>query len=185
MEFAFYHSLVDDDQETARPALQAIGRVTAAWARLEHHLDALIIQINKPHHCERIFEPKHPISFSKKIELLKRWFNQYPPLSEYTEDMRYLTSKLKSLSKEDGRVPLSRNVLLHAIPASYEAASSTLTLHHMEFLENGDIRSRHIALTLGQLSTFFDLIQMANGFLATITREIFTPEGYAKLRKQR
>ncbi|MBC7279835.1 hypothetical protein [Hoeflea sp.] len=180
-EFSFYHSLVDDDPKLAAPALEALGRIAASWARLEHHIDALIVQVNKPSYDERLFA-EHPTSFSKKIELLKRWFNQYPPLSSYTADMRTLTQHMKALSKDDKRT-VSRNLLLHAIPASYNAKSETLTLHHMAF-EGANIHSRHIDVTLHQLHMFAGLIQMANAYLATITRELFTPEWIERLGKR-
>ncbi|WP_163269661.1 hypothetical protein [Chelativorans alearense] len=179
MGFSFYHSLVDDDPKIAAPALEALGRVAAGWSRLEHHLDALIIQVNKPQYSERLFE-QHPVSFSKKLALLKKWFNNYPPLEKWQEDIRYLASRLKILSKEDAQKFLSRNVLLHAIPASYNAETETLTLHHLKFV--GDqIHTRHIDVSLKQLSTFFDLVQMANHLLGLITQELFTEEGHAQL----
>jgi hypothetical protein len=183
LEFAFYHSLVDDDPLVAAPALEALGRVAAAWSRMEVHLDALIVQVNKPDHSEVLFEAVHPISFSKKLDLLKRWFNRYPPLAEYRGDVRFITSRLKLLSKEDGKVALSRNVLLHAIPASFDAGTGNLVLHHMKFRADGNIVSRHITLTLHQLGEFFKLVQLANKFLGHITTELFTVEGYEKLRR--
>lgn len=182
MEFAFYHSLVDQDSVQAAPALEAYGRVAASWARLEHHIDALLVQVNKPTHSETLFVNGHPRAFANKIELLKAWFNNYPPLAAYTEDMRSLTSHLKTLSKDAEKRFLSRNVLLHAIPASYDAEKRELTFHHMEFMKDGNIHSRHIAVTLEQLAIFADLVQLANTFLGHITKEIFTPEGYARLQ---
>ena len=68
LEFAFYHSLVDQDAAEVAPALEAYGRIAASWARLEHHIDALLVQINKPDHSEALFVDKHPTAFSKKIE---------------------------------------------------------------------------------------------------------------------
>jgi hypothetical protein len=181
MEFAFYHSLVDQDPDMAAPALEAYGRVAASWARLEHHIDALLVQINKPYHSEALFKA-HPTSFSKKIELLKDWFNKYPPLAEYAEDIRILTSRLKPLSKDASHRLISRNLLLHAIPASYDPETQAITFHHMEFQTNGDIRSAHIDVTIKQLAIFFETVQLANGFLGHITKQLFTPEGLAKLQ---
>ncbi|MER9963067.1 hypothetical protein NKJ72_19260 [Mesorhizobium sp. M0045] len=184
IEFAFYHSLVDEDPAHAAPALEALGRVAAAWSRMEHHLDALIIQVNKPDHSEVLFET-HPVSFSKKIDLLKKWFNKYPPLRGYKTDMRELTSRLKILANHDGKeIALSRNILLHAIPASFNADKGEIVLHHMKMLPDGNIRSRHITVSLTNLAAFFDMVQLSNVFLGTITQEMFTLEGYEKIRKR-
>ncbi len=182
LEFAFYHSLVDQDPAEVAPALEAYGRVAASWARMELHIDALLIQINKPDHSAALFQKNHPASFSKKIELLKTWFNKYPPLAEYAEDIRSLTSHLKTLSKDAEKRFISRNVLLHAIPASFDPAKAAIVFHHMEFMSDGNIHSRQITVTLEQMKVFSDLVQLANEFLGHITQELFTPEGYAKLR---
>ncbi|MER9638350.1 hypothetical protein [Mesorhizobium sp. M0228] len=184
VEFAFYHSLVDDDPSHAAPALEALGRVAASWSRMEHHLDALIIQINKPVHSESLYA-EHPVSFSKKIDVLKSWFNRYPPLASYREDMRYLTSRLKFISKENGsKVVLNRNILLHSIPASFDGTRREIVLHHMMFLPDGNIRSRHITITLEQLAAYAGIVQMCNQYLSYITRELFTREGYEKIQKR-
>jgi hypothetical protein len=182
IEFAFYHALVDDDPKVAAPALEVLGRIAASWARMEHHLDALIVQVNKPHHDERLFARKHPVSFENKIDLLKKWFNQYEPLSEYQDDIRTLTQHLKTLASDKQNRFLSRNLLTHAIPAAYDPASETVTLHHLKFVGE-DIHSRHIDVTIHQLHTFAGLVQLSNTYLATITRELFTTEGLAKLRR--
>ena len=179
LDFAFYHSLVDDDPAHAAPALEALGRAAANWARIEHHIDALIVQVNKPQHDEKLFEP-HPVSFGKKIDLLKRWFNQYPPLAEYTEDIRWFTSRMKGLAQTDPSKAISRNLLLHAIPASYDADKQELVLHHMKWV--GDmIHSRHVTVNMSQLAAFSEALRLANGFLASITKELFTEDGYARI----
>ena len=115
IHFAFFNGPIDEPGE-AYPAFAVYGRAAAAWARLEHHLDAVIIHINKEAFSARLYEKEHPISFERKIDLLKKWFNQHPPLASFTGDMRILTSRLKVVAK------LDRNVLLHSILSSYDAA---------------------------------------------------------------
>lgn len=179
MEFAFYHCLVDDDPVVAAPALEAFGRASASWSRLEHHVDALIVQINKPAFSADLFE-KHPVSFSKKVDLLKKWFNRYPPLGEYKTDMRYLTSRLKTLSGNKNSTSLTRNLLVHSIPAAYDPETQTITFHNMQFVGE-NILSRHASVTLTQIEHFSGAAQLCNNFLGTITRELFTPDGVEKL----
>ena len=95
--------------------------------------------------------------------------------------MRWLTSRLKTLSKESPARSISRNLLLHAIPASFNAETQTLVLHHMQMVGT-DIHSRHINVPMEQLKHFTEAIQLVNQFLGTITKELFTPEGYARLQ---
>lgn len=148
---------------------------------MEHHLDALILQVNKPEHSEELFE-QHPVSFGNKIALLKKWFNRYPPLVSDKEDMQFLTSRLKVLANGDDNRFLTRNILMHAIPASYDTETRTVTLHHMQFV--GDqIISRHIKFTLDALADFAKGVQLANNLLRLITEPLFTPEGFEKLQR--
>jgi len=180
--FAFYHSLVDDPPEHAAPVLELLGRIAASWSRMEHHLDALIIQVNKPEHDPALFE-SHPVSFSKKVELLKRWFYNYSPLADDKEDIKWLAQKLGELANERPNKPLSRNVLLHSIPASFDAEKQELTLHHMKVTDS-EILSRHIVIPMEGLRAFADAIQLANTFLRHITELLFTDEGYAKISRK-
>ena len=119
--FAFYRSAVDDPA-TPRSVFTAIGRATMAWARLETHLDAIILHINQKTHSEELYSEHHPVSFDKKISLVKKWFNRHRALLPHKDTMRELTSTFKILSKE------ARNPLLHSIFASYDPLKRELTL---------------------------------------------------------
>ena len=134
IEFAFYHSAIDDP-DTPRSVFTAIGRAAMAWARLEQHLDAVILHINQKRHSEELHR-EHPISFEGKMQVVKRWFNQHPGLLPHKEAMRELTSTLKILSKE------ARNPLLHSIFARYNAATKEITLQSIKYMGNDDFRLR-------------------------------------------
>lgn len=168
MEFSFYSSLADQDPSINAKALQAYGFAMAAWARLETHLDALTIHINKPSHDTTLYEGPHPVSFEKKIAVLKRWFNNFQPLSSHKDDMRELTSRLKMLSKEH------RNVYFHAIPASYDASKDTIEFHHIRLDRENNLRARHIVVPLASLAAFAELTNMCNDYLSRITQQVFT-----------
>src|SRR5215469_7794592 len=75
-----------EDAATAQPLLFALGRLAATWGRLEQQIDTIILQINKRHHSSEVralFDPEHPVSFRKKIQLLKKYFNQHPALASH------------------------------------------------------------------------------------------------------
>lgn len=167
VEFAFFKGPIDDPGD-AYPAFAVYGRASAAWARLEHHIDAVLIHINKERFSERLYEKQHPVSFEKKIDLLKRWFNQHPPLAPFAADIRTLTSKLKIVAKED------RNILLHCIFKSYDKATETLVIQNVQPQSDGDIRIREIKTTVTDLNRFAKHVNVANLFLGSISQQLFT-----------
>jgi hypothetical protein len=69
-----------EEMKAAAELWRAIGLAACAWARLEQHLDAVLIHVNQPKHSEKLHDPDRPIGFKRKIKLLKRWFNQHPVL---------------------------------------------------------------------------------------------------------
>ena len=175
VEFAFFKGPIDDP-DSAAAAFAVYGRAAAAWARLEHHIDAVLIHINKEIFSQRLYEKNHPVSFERKIDLLKRWFNQHPPLAPFTDEMRTLTSKLKVVAKED------RNVLLHCIFKSYDKDTETLVIQNVQPQPDGNIRIREISVLLSDLNRFAEHVNVANRFLGSISLQIFTPGWIERLR---
>jgi hypothetical protein len=175
LEFAFFSGPIDDPIP-AGEAFAVYGRAAASWARLEHHMDAVIIQINKREHSTELYS-EHPETFGRKIEVMKRWFNQYPPLADFQIDIRELTSRLKVLSRDH------RNMYLHSIFKSYDPATLTVELQNIKMLPNGDIRVRVRSITLDQLNIFTDLVNASNRYLGTVSLRLFTPDGVLRLRR--
>ena len=77
-----------DNFETAREAFEVLGHAAMAWARLESHVDAVLIHVNKAVHSTELYNPEHPIGFANKLKLLKRWFNQHPFLKSLAGEIR-------------------------------------------------------------------------------------------------
>lgn len=154
---------------------RALGLACAQWSRLEQHIDAVLIHVNNREHSDSIFDPDHPVSFRKKIDLLKRWFNQHPALSGLTDDVRLLTSKLKQLNRH-------RNNLVHGTLESWDASTKTSTLRTLKCAgQDGFTLATH-KYTLKAIETVAELTAASNRFLSAISREVFTEDALERLR---
>jgi hypothetical protein len=102
----------------------ALGLAAAAWARLEKHINSILIQVNKRQHSNEItalYDPNYPTKFSDKIRLLKKYFNQHPALKDFREKITNFASDAKKLS-------IDRNIYLHSVIQSYDKDAKILEL---------------------------------------------------------
>ena len=103
-----------------------IGHFAASWARMEQHIDAILIQVNKKDHSDEIddlYDPRHPGTFDQKIKLLKRYFQRHPMLSGHINSVNVLAKGLKDLSSD-------RNNMLHGIVEDYRAGADPIFVLH-------------------------------------------------------
>lgn len=154
---------------------RALGLASAQWARLEQHIDAVLIHVNNRQHSDTLFNEEHPVSFQAKIKLLKRWFNQHPALANLTTDVRALTSKLKELSPH-------RNNLIHGALESWDAETKTCVLRTLKFVGDDEFSLSTHEYTIDGVGTVSDLTAMCNRYLSEISRIIFTRDALAQLR---
>jgi len=109
------------DSHADHPELfQAIGHAISSWARMEHILDALLVHLNKKAYAQDIYQPDHPRNFSKKADLLKKWFNRHPELKEYADDVMSVMPKMKTTAQ-------TRHFLAHSSIEAYDAKSREIT----------------------------------------------------------
>lgn len=165
-----------ESPENASDLFCALGYASAQWTRLEQHIDAVLIHVNNREHSASIFAPDHPVSFQKKIGLLKRWFNQHPALANLTTDIRELTSRLKFLSQH-------RNNLIHGVVESWDPATKTAVFRTLKFNSEDEFSLSIHNYTVTGIVTVSDLIAMSNHYLSKISRVIFTPDALEQLRK--
>ena len=154
----------------------AIGTVSAQWARLEQHIDAVLLHINNPDHSREIFDPKHPASFSRKIFLIKRWFNQHPALSQMTDDMRTLTSKLKEINTH-------RQNLIHGVLEQWDTEKQSAVFRTLKYIGDDEFVLSTHTYTMEAIRDVADIVSSSNRFLANISRTIFTLDALERLRK--
>lgn len=164
-----------EDRDSAASAFLALGHAASAWARLEQLIDAILIHINNIQFSKKLFDPEHPVSFRKKIKLLKRWFNKHPALAEHTDDIRTITSRLKELAEH-------RNTYLHSIFEAYDPVTKTLALHSLKFLGDDTFHAKSEKVTLEAIETFADLTIKANRYLwHCVAQPLFTPDAVKRL----
>ena len=168
---------LDTEREAATPLFAALGAASATWARLEQHVDAALIHLNQKRHSEQLFDPDHPVSFTKKLKLLKRWFvNQHPALAGDREENRDIATDLKVLSGD-------RNKFLHSIVDSYDPDTGTVAFIAVRALGEDKFNiARHVG-TVASLLRFADQVNERHLRLAKISTTLFGPDAVARLRK--
>lgn len=164
-----------DDAEAHKELFEAIGLAAISWARLEQHLDAVLIHVNKAK-FEELYEPQHPIAFSGKVRLLKSWFNNHPELSALEDEMRQLTSSLKKLSPH-------RNFYLHSILEGWNPTTQMVTFNSIKYEGDDDFRCRREDVPLEAIRSFTRMVNVSNKYLSAISRVLFTPDALARFRK--
>jgi hypothetical protein len=164
-----------DAPEAATDVFLAIGHVAASWSRLEQHIDALLLHVNKAAHSATLYRPEHPVAFSGKLDLLKRWFSRHPVLKRLAPHMGELTSRLKSHGKE-------RNRYLHSILDTYNPATKAVTFRSVRYSRDGKFRFSKQTVALLTIRTFADIVNDVNRFLWSMSSDIFTEDALKQLQ---
>jgi hypothetical protein len=161
----------------------ALGRATAAWSRFEQHLDSILLQVNKEQHSNEIlslYDPNHPRPFTDKIRLLKRYFNKHPALKDHKDKIQSLMSAAKKMA-------LERNDYIHGVIQGYDEKTQTVVLLSIQPIYDADdpylFRITRFNPPLSALQSFADFINRVNNSLEEISRQLFTQDAVAKLRK--
>jgi hypothetical protein len=110
-----------DNPKPARKAFQAIGYMSCALARLETHIDLLLYHLNKKEFGKQLFDLKHPLQFTDKVKMLRRYFQQHPNLAAHRKEVEKLTDELPDAAH-------LRNIPLHAIFDHYDVNTDQVTL---------------------------------------------------------
>ena len=156
----------------------AIGHAATSWARMEQHIDTILIQINKKHHSGKLklYDPNHPRSFSGKLRLLKRYFNKHPALADQRGTIAGLAGGIKKLSDE-------RNELLHGVLEDFDETSKKYTLNGITYLGKQEFRHRHQTNDIHKILSFTHFVNLAHYSLCEeISKVLFTVDGVARLQ---
>lgn len=164
-----------DSPELAESAFTAFGLAAMAWARLETHLDALLIHLNKKRFSKEIFDPKHPVSFARKLKLLKQWFGGHKALSQTKPAIDKLVTQLKTLSE-------ARNAFMHALFSAYDVEKDEITLRSIFYAGNDEFHIQRRDVGTAKLIRFALTVNSANESLAVITSALFTPTAIDQLQ---
>jgi hypothetical protein len=169
-----------DSPAEAIEALAVIGHTAACWARMEQHIDVMLIQINREQHSDELidlYDETHPSTFDAKIKMLKRYFNKHPALSQYSEIVIDCATGLKRLAED-------RNLLMHGVLQDYDAASKTITVTSTKYHRKTDDFSCLIQpLPLEKLVRHADIVNLAHRTLCDVSRQLFTVDAVARLQR--
>ena len=163
-----------EDPEGVEEAFLAFGHVAMAWGRLETHLDALLIHLNKPQFSAKLFDPDHPVSFSRKLKLLKVWFGRHKALSENKNAIDKLIPQFKTLSE-------TRNAHIHSLFAAYDVEKQEITIRSIKYAGMSEFHIMKRDFGIEKLIRLTVAINRANRSLAVITSTIFTYDAVERL----
>jgi hypothetical protein len=175
--FRFGGGPIEQPTEAHQPLFFALGLLAANWARFEQHIDAILIHINKKRHSPEVkalYDPDHPVSFSRKLQLLKKYFNQHPALSPLKASMRELSPRFKKLSK-------LRNKFLHAIVEDYDAEKHVIDFNTVQFKGNDTFHAEQWKTNVVALMGLAGNVARGNRALYEISSQVFTIEALKQL----
>lgn len=164
-----------DYPSNADTLFQELGKATAAWARLEQQVEAILLHINKKKFSDELFKD-HPVSFTKKLTILNSWFKKHQALSEHKEALLEITSKLWGLAEE-------RNLYLHSILEDFDIESKIAVFHRILPRGSDEFKFLRSEVPLESISSFIDVVNRTNRYLWSLSRRIFTPEIVSQLEK--
>jgi hypothetical protein len=164
-----------DDPEKAESAFTAFGLAAMSWARLETHLDALLIHLNKKRFSKEIFDPKHPVSFSRKLRLLKQWFGGHKALSHLKPQIDKLATQLRTLSE-------ARNAFLHTLFSAYDEEKDEITLKSLYYAGRDEFHIQRRDVGTAKLIRFAVTVNSVNQSLSVITSALFTADAVELLQ---
>ena len=176
LQFNFTGGPLEDPTLPGDLSFAAFGFAAMAWARVETHLDALLIHLNKRRFSQEAFDPDHPVSFSRKLKLLKAWFGRHPALSPYKPAIDTLVTQLKALSK-------ARNDFLHALFSAYDVEKSEITLRALYYAGKEEFHITRRDFGTQKLIGFGVAANSVNQSLAVITSALFTQDAVEQLGK--
>lgn len=160
---------------------QALGEAAMAWARMEQHVDAILVQLNKADHSPDltpIYNPRHPKPFFDKLELLGDYFNKHPALARYKDAVTDFRMGLSGLAPE-------RNFIFHGILEDFDEKAGEYVINKMTPLGGKvttDFSNRRERGSIEVIHSFTRCVNLAHYGLCEISKDLFTREAVTALR---
>ena len=171
-----------DNPESNAEIFFRVGRAAASWARMEQHIDAILIQINRENHSDEIldlYNSRHPGTFDDKIKMLKRYFNRHPGLAKHKDTVIDCATGLKALSKD-------RNKLLHRVLEDYDPTRDVFVLNGTQYRpKTDDFLSTYEVFPAERFRKFTELVNLAHYRLCEVSKDLFVPNVVAQLQRPR
>jgi hypothetical protein len=152
-----------------------LGKAATAWSRLEQQIEAILLHINKQDFSEELYKD-HPISFTKKLSIIKTWFNKHQALSSFKDPILEIIKKLWDLANE-------RNLYLHSILENFDNMSKIAVFHRILPEGNDQFKLTRSEVPIEQISAFTDVVKATNRYLWSLSEKIFTVDVISDLKK--
>ncbi|MDO8206478.1 MAG: hypothetical protein Q7T38_01510 [Gallionella sp.] len=166
---------LNDPPSFAGELLKAFGFASMHWARLEQHLDVLLITLNKEQVTKEKFKPYPNYSWSRKLDFFEKLFSTNSKLSKYSEQVKKLVPRLRELGND-------RNLLLHSNCVEFiEGPPLSMVAVKFNILKNGNIQQQRAEWTAEQIMGFAGCVAGLNNDLNQISQEVLTPEFLATI----
>jgi hypothetical protein len=165
--------------DVAREPMEAYGFCAASWARLETHIDAIALCLNRQQNSPdplKLHEPRHPSGVRDKIKLIRRWFKGHPALASSKQVADALCEKLLDLA-------LERNQYLHSVIEDYDSSTGTLVLHGIFTKPDTTTSIQRTEIPMGYFGAFARKISDCNQELSKLSSQLFQPDMPGKLQK--
>jgi hypothetical protein len=161
---------LDAPPEFAFPIIQAIGWTSLHWARLEQHLDVLLITLHKQVTTKPL-KRRPDSSWAKKVEVFSSWFAEHDQFKEFATTANRLATNFEN----DG---LDRNMLLHSNCIDFvEGPPSKMVALSIRNNAAGDIEQKRAG---GRVTRYWSLrtwlpisIKQLQGITSVVLTEIF------------
>jgi hypothetical protein len=156
---------------TRPEALEAIGWAAAAWTRVETHVDAIIIHVNKVEHASsrpKLYAPRHPNGAQDKIKLMRKWFNDHPALAPKRQEVNKICEHLLDLAKR-------RNEFVHSLLEDFEHGQVAVALNSVQVKPDGTVNLKKQYVTLREFGAFAGQLNDLNQKLVEVSRFAFHP----------
>lgn len=165
---------LDDLPPFAEPILMAVGLAAFHWARLEQHLDTLLISVNKEYFSKEKFDPTPNTSFQLKIKLFKKWFVIDPRFSAYKNRAKKLAVAFKEASAD-------RHLLFHSNLQRFEKEPTLTMIAINVHIKGENVVQSRCEWTVGSILNFARNVAGLNRGLRTISHEVLKPEFLSSL----
>jgi hypothetical protein len=157
-----------DDPFPNRKLFAAIGKASAAWARMELMLDIILLHINKESEAAAIYDPRYPRFFKQKLKLMKRWL-RHLKLAADEATFRQTLAILKELAN-------TRNDVLHSCITSYDRATERFNYISIRFLGDDRFEVKERAFFVEGLNQLYVMANKATLALTEVA-DLVMPHG--------
>lgn len=164
-----------DEHFGNRAVMAHIGRGLLAWARMEQHLNLLVMTVNREHNSEDLYNDRHPNAFWEKLELANKWFCNHRPLLERKEDFAQVVGHLREMAT-------IRNTIAHGILESLDRATGQVIFKNIT-AKKGRFRVTRSEIHIDLFPRIAVVANAANAYLTDLTHKLCCEEGEKLLRE--